>query len=162
MSKPNVQIRNFRTKVIDVTLTNATSANYATGDVLVETQEIDLGGDSNYPPRGTLNTFTLIDKNDIGPQCDVLFLSSNVSIGSADGAVGLSAANSAHLLGRVDTGATWVDLINTKTGNPSAFAPIPFDLSDNKLYVGVVTRAAYNNSGGAANFLILRLGLTIE
>jgi hypothetical protein len=162
MSKPNVQIRNFRTKVLDVTLTNATSANYATGDVLVETQEIDLGGSSSFPTRGTINNFTLIDKNDIGTQCDVLFLSSNVSIGSADGAVSLSAANAAHVLGRVDTGSTYVDLINSKIVTPSAFSPIPFDLSDNKLYVGVVARGAHNNSGGSANFLILRLGLTIE
>jgi len=161
MSRPNTNVANFRTKVIDVTLTNATSANYASGDVLVETQEIDLGGDSS-PTRGTINTFILIDKNDIGAQCDVIFLSSNVSIGSADGAVSLTAANAANVLGRVDTGATFVDLINSKTVNPSAFSPIPFDLSDNKLYVGVVARAAYDNSGGSADFIVLRLGLTIE
>ena len=155
---------NFRTKVVDVTLTNATSANYADGDVLVETQEISLGegGSATRPLRGTINTFTLIDKNDIGPQCDILFLSSNVSIGSADGAVGLSAANAENLLARVDTGETWVDLINTKVVTPSAFTPIPFELSGDSLYVGVVARAAYNNSGGSANFLVLRLGLTIE
>tara|TARA_R100000808_G_scaffold18757_1_gene41025 strand:+ start:18 stop:506 length:489 start_codon:yes stop_codon:yes gene_type:complete len=155
---------NFRTKVVDVTLTNAT-ANYAVGDVLVETQEISLGegGSATRPLRGTINNLMLIDKNDIGPQCDILFLSSNVSIGSADGAVSLSAANSENLLGRVDTGATWVDLINTKVVTPSAFSPIPFELSGDSLYVGVVARAAYDtSSSGTADFLVLRLGLTIE
>ena len=162
MGKANVQVRNFRTKVIDVPLTNATSANYVAGDVFVETQEIDLGGSASFPTRGTINNFTLIDKNDLGKQCDVIFLSSNVSVGSADGAVGLSAANSANVLGIVDTGTGYVDLINSKVVKPSAFAPIHFDLTDNKLYVAVVAREAIDNSGGSANFLVLRLGLTIE
>lgn len=87
-------------KMIDVTLVCDTSI-LADGDVICATAEIpnavaDSGGSA------TLDSVLLIDEDDQGVQVDLVFLRSNVSLGTVNGAPNISDANSRELLGFVE------------------------------------------------------------
>ena len=160
MSKPNVQIRNFRTKVIDITLT-ITNAEAATADVVADFQSFDVNSASEAV-TGTINNMIITDKDDNGIQLDVLFSDKQSApvLGTENDVVAISDADAATIIGRVDSGATWVDLVASKIVVPAAFSPIPFTTANGSLYIGVVNRGAATT--WTASGITLRLGLTIE
>lgn len=158
------KVSNFRTKTIDVDVA-LTEAACAQHDVLSTFQafaiESDLGGAAAI--NGTINYVMVIDKDDKGIQLDILFSDkqSLPVLGVNNGVVAISTADSDTLIGRVDTGATYVDLIASQVVVPAAFSPIPFSTANGSLYVGVVNRGA-ETTWTAALGITLRLGLTIE
>ena len=152
-------IYNFRSVVVDVTPVLSTGA-YAQNDVLFDFTDVDLGQGS--PVRGTINAFTLLDKDDNGNQVSVFVSdSSTASLGTVNSAVTISDADAATILGYVDTGETYEDLIASKIVRPSAFAPIGFNSSTGSIYVGGVLRGAVTPTHTASG-IVIRLYLTIE
>ena len=154
-------ISNFRTAVVDVTLTHANSANFVTGDVIADTQSVIIGP-TTRPARGTINNILVIDGNDVGKDMDIVVLDSDVSLGTEDGAAALSAANAANILSVVNTGETWIDVGSAKIVQVSAFAPIPYNVDDGTIYIGVISRDTAAHSSGSTNALKLRLFISIE
>ena len=161
MSRTSTKVRNFATKVIDVDVA-LTEAEAATADVVSDFQTFDVN-DTSEPAIGTINYIMVIDKDDKGIQLDVLFSDKQSApvLGTNNDVVAISDADTDTLIGRVDSGDTYVDLVASKVVVPSAFTPIPFSTANGTLYVGVVNRGAattWTDAGG----ITLRLGLTIE
>jgi len=157
-------VANFRTKLVDVDVA-LTEAACAQNYVLSNFQSIDVVSDVGAASsiNGTINSIIIIDKDDHGIQLDVLFSDKQTAptLGTNNAAVSISDGDADTLIGRVDSGATYVDLINNKMVVPAPFTPIPFSTANGKLYVGAVNRGASTTWTAAAG-ITLRLGLTIE
>ena len=157
------RITNFITLVLDHTPTCDTSA-YAQHDILFNFEALTLnaGASEARPVRGTINNFALLDKDDNGNQITVFFSdSSSASLGTVNAGVTITDAHAALILGYVDTGATYEDMIGCKIIRPSAFAPIPFVSTDDKIYVGGVLRGSATPTHTASG-ITMRIGVTIE
>ena len=157
------RITNFMTLVLDHTPTCDTNA-YAQNDILFNFEALTLGAGASAarPVRGTINNFALLDKDDNGNQISVFFSdSSAASLGTVNSAVSITDAHAATILGYVDTGATYEDMIGCKVIRPSAFAPIPFVSTDDKIYVGGVLRGSATPTHTASG-ITMRIGVTIE
>ena len=152
-------IYNFRSLIVDVTPTLDTNA-YAQNDVLFNFTAVALG--QGLPVRGSINAFTLLDQDDNGNQISVFVSdSASASLGTINGAVSITDADAATILGYVDTGDTYEDLIASKIIRPSAFSPIGFESSTGSIYVGGVLRGSATPTHTASG-IVLRLYLTIE
>lgn len=95
--------------VFDLTLSLDTAA-YAVGDVLADSQEI-----TNFFPVATtavkIASIVVLDEDDQGGAFDILFLDSNVSIGSENAAISVSDANARKIVGHISVvGADYIDL----------------------------------------------------
>ncbi len=158
MGANSSNVANFRTKVVDVTLT-ITNAEAATADVVADFQSFDVGTGQTI---GTINNMIITDWDDHGIQLDVLFSDKQTApvLGTENDVVAISDADAATIIGRVDTGATYVDLVDSKVVVPAAFSPIAFDTANGSLYIGVVNRGAATT--WTASGITLRLSLTIE
>jgi len=156
-------VANFKTKVIGITLT-PTAAACDTGDVVANFQSFDVVSDVGGASAiiGTINYLILLDKDDKGMQLDVLFSDKQTApvLGAENGPVTIDDDDAATIIGRVDTGATYVDLILSQIVVPSAFTPIPFSTANGSLYIGAVNRGAEQTWSTAG--ITIRLGLTIE
>jgi hypothetical protein len=95
--------------ILDATLSLDTNV-YASGDVLADTQEVA----SAYrvaAGKALLTSVTLNDKDDQGGALDLVFLRSNVTIGTENSAVSISDANADEILGIIQVAAgDWLDL----------------------------------------------------
>ena len=152
-------IYNFRSVAVDFTPTLDTNA-YAQNDILFDLQAAALGQGDRV--KGTINGFTLIDKDDQGNQLTLVISdSSTASLGTVNSAVTISDADAATILGYVDTGETYEDFVNSKLVKPSAFTPIPFSSDNGSIYVGAILRGAATPTHTASGITI-RLHLTIE
>lgn len=101
---PNVPVVGAQSAVLDVTLTLDTSA-YASGDLIAETQEVAnavtfTGG------TAVLQSLTITDEDDQGVALYVVFLKTNVTMGSENSAPSISDANSREILGWVPVATT--------------------------------------------------------
>ena len=155
---------NFRTKVLDWTPTLNTDT-HAAGDVVAAFAYVALneGGSATRPLRGTINYAIVHDAGAVGAQFDILIGDNNaIAMGAAaSAAAAMITASQNMLLGVIDTGATWSAVGSTgKFAKPAAFAPIPFELSGDNLYMGIIARASWNVD--AAADITVRFGLTIE
>ena len=146
--------------MIDVTLT-PTAAACATGDVVADFQSFEVN-DRSKPAIGTINYIILLDKDDKGMQLDILFSDKQTApvLGTENDPVTINDGDAATIIGRVDTGATYVDLILSQIVVPAAFTPIPFSTANGSLYVGAVNRGAVQTWSVAG--ITMRIGLTME
>lgn len=91
-------------RLIDVTPVMDTNA-YASGDVLFDATDVPnistVDGKEAW-----LNSVVVIDTDDQKAAFDLFFLSSNVSVGTANAAPSISDANAAYVLGRVSIATT--------------------------------------------------------
>ena len=102
----------FGHKVIEVTLTLDTDI-YASGDVLADTQVIT----NSIREFGTvtLQSLTILDKDDQGVAMNVIFLRSNTSIGTENLAFAPSDAVMAEVLAIVEVASgDYVDCVNSQ------------------------------------------------
>lgn len=152
-------IYNFRSVAVDFVPTLDTNA-YAQNDILFDLQEAALGQGDRV--KGTINGFTLVDKDDQGSQLTLVFSdSSTASLGTVNTAPSPTDADAATILGYVDTGETYEDLVNSQIVKPAAFTPIPFRTENGSIYIGAILRGAVTPTHTASGFTI-RLHLTIE
>lgn len=133
------KIGNFQTITRKVALALDTS-QYAAGDVLSDTVEIALADVA--PATGRLRIeiveLKVLDKDDQGGLLDVVFLKSNVSLGTKNAAISISAADAAQILGTVEV-TSYKDFVNSQHARPG-FDPINAELDSQRLYVSAVSR----------------------
>ena len=160
----STSIYNFRTKVLDWAPSLNTDT-HAAGDVVAAFEEVALGegGSATRPLRGTINYAIVHDAGAVGAQFDIVISdSSSVAMGGAErAAAAITDAHARTILGVIDTSATFATVGSTgKFAKPAAFSPIPFELSGDSLYMGIIARATWNVD--AADDIMVRFGLTIE
>ena len=151
-------ISNFRTQVIDVTLTHSADT-FSSGDVIAATQAVVLGP-TTRPARGTINNIIAIDCNSTGKQFDIVFLDGDASIGTEGSAASLSVSDSTKVLTVVGSGSDWIDLGNASIAQVSPFAPIPYNSDNSTIYIGAVARESTTHATG--DYLKLRFFISIE
>ena len=99
--------------VFEVTLSLDTNA-YASGDVLADTQAMTACMRVN---QGTavIHSITLLDEDDQAQALDLLFLRTDVTIGTENSAVSVSDANAREIMGVVEVAAAdYVDLVGSQ------------------------------------------------
>lgn len=140
--------------LIEVTPTLDTNA-YASGDVLFDTTAVA----SVFQPNkatGTLWSVVINDKDDQGVALDLVFLRSNVSLGTANAAPSISDANATEVLGIVSVATgDWIDLGGCRVATVKGIN-LPLKSTTTGLWVAAITRGSptYTASG-----LVIKLGI---
>lgn len=132
---------------------------YASGDVLADTQEIhhvvtQKGG------TGIIHSVILLDKDDQAQDLDLVFLRSNVSIGTENAAVSITDTNADEIIGVIEIAAgDYIDLANsqivTKTNVGIGFQA---NVDTQSIYVAAISRGTgtYTASGITIKVVILQ------
>lgn len=146
-------------KVLDLTLTLDTNA-YADNDVLADTQEIS-GAFRAAGGTITLQSITVLDESDQGQALDLVFLDAAVSIGTENGAVGVTDANARSILGRVSIGAgDFYDLVGSRVATLYGIGLVlQAQSTDRSLYVAAISRGTGTY---AAAGIRLKLGVLTD
>ena len=120
-----------------------------TGEVLTNTLEITdilrLAGGT-----GIIHSFKLNDKDDNGIALDVVFLRTNVSLGTKAVAVSITDSNADEILGIISVATgDWVDLVNNQTAFKSNLGIGSKGDSLDDLFVSIIARgsATFTASG---------------
>jgi hypothetical protein len=143
---------------IEVALTLDT-VQYASGDVLAATQEVAGAVQAGRPV--TLNSLALLDKSDQGQALDLLFLRSNVSIGTENAAAAISTAAADEILTKVNVGtADYTDFGSSqfavKGATAAGMGVTMLPDGGSSLYVAAISRGTGTY---AADAITLKLGL---
>lgn len=128
------------TKTVDMTFVLDTNI-YESGDVLSDRvvcpacMRVDNG-------TGVLSGFSLHDEDAQGIECDMVFLSANVALGTINTAPSITDANARNILGIVNVpAASWVDLGAAKVATilnvNLPIKPVP---GTDDIYVALITR----------------------
>lgn len=143
--------------ILEVTLSLDTSA-YADGDVLAATQEIASALRENGA-TGTITSLVVCDKDDQGVALDVVFLQTNVAIGTENAAVSATDAAADEVLGIVEVAAgDYVDLVNAQVAPKHGLnIPVKAASDSTSLFVAAISRGTgtYTASG-----ITLKVGIT--
>jgi len=142
--------------VKEVTLSLSTDA-YADADVLADTQEISDAVRVNAG-TGVILSLVVLDKDDQGVALDVVFLRTNVSLGTENDAVTVTDANADEILGIVEVAASdYVDLANSQLASMTGlYIVVDAAAAATSLYVAAISRGTgtYTASG-----ITLKIGL---
>ena len=160
--QPNGDITVYPTEtsdLLDLTL-SLNTAQYASGNVLADTQEL-TGVMRANGKTARLESLKITDKDDQGQALDVVFFKTNVSLGTENAAVSISDADAVEILGIVQVSAAdFIDLGGVRV----ATVPIsPFLLkaaaNSTSIYVGAISRGTgtYTASGLSMKIGIVRL-----
>ncbi len=142
--------------VLDLTLSLDTSI-YASGDVLADTQELT---NVMRIPGGTaqLESIRVNDKDDQGVAFDIVFLKSNVSLGTENATVSITDANADEILGIVPVAAAdFIDLGGCRVATLSTSNIMLKSASTStSIFVGAISRGTgtYTASG-----ITLKIGI---
>lgn len=143
--------------LVDVTLVCDTS-QYAANDVLVIPQIVtscllENGG------RAILDSVVLLDGDDQGVAMDLVFSQVITTLGTINGAVSISDANAAYILGTLNIATgDYVDLIGSQIATKLNVGMILEGASGaDDIYIGAITRAGTPTYTAAG--LKVRLGL---
>jgi hypothetical protein len=146
-------------EVIDVTLSLDTSA-YASGDVLAATQEVANAVAANGG-KAVLHSVTVLDKDDQGQALDLVFLRTNVSLGTENAAVSITDADAEEILGVVQvTASDFLDFgANRVATMPSVGLVLESGAASTSLYLAAVSKGTgtYSASG-----IVVKLGLAAQ
>lgn len=152
------EVRIGQRTVIEVTLSLDTN-QYADGDVLAATQEI--ANAVRGAGTGVIESVVLLDKDDQGAALDLVFLRSNVAIGTENEAVSISDANADEIVGVIEVAAgDYVDLVGSqivaKNNLGLTFQAVA---SATSLYVAAISRGTgtYTASG-----VTLKIGIVAD
>jgi hypothetical protein len=109
---------------------------------------------------GVIQSVLALDVDDQGEAFDLVFLSSNVALGTENAAVSISDANAAYVVGVVEIGAgDYVDLANSQAAHKENLG-IGFQCAagETSLWVGAVSRGTgtYTASGIKLKISILQ------
>jgi hypothetical protein len=142
--------------VLDLTLSLDTAA-YATGDVLAATQELASAVPSNGG-HALLHSIVVTDKDDQGQAMDIVFMRTNVSLGTENAAVSIADNDADEILGIVPVAAAdFIDLGGVRVATiPGIGLTLEAGASSTSIYVGAISRGAgtYTASG-----VTVRVGL---
>lgn len=142
-------------KVTEVTLTVPTDAQ-DDNDVIAATQVIE---DIARRNGGTilLKSIVVLDKDDQGIEMDLVFLRSNVALGTEDAAVSITDDNAEEIVGIVNVPTSaYADLVNSQVAVVDDINLIMVaDGSSPDLYIAAVTRGTPTYASGE---ILLKLG----
>lgn len=142
--------------LVDVTLVLST-VQYAANDVLVIPQVLSscLLGNGG---RAILDSVVLLDKDDQGVAMDLVFSQVVTTLGTINGAVSISDANAAYILGTLNIATgDYVDLINSKIATKLNVGMILEGASGaDDIYIGAITRGGTPTHTAAG--ITVRLG----
>lgn len=145
--------------LIDVTLSLDT-AQYASGDVLAATQEVANAVATNGA-KCLLHSVVVLDKDDQGQALDLVFLRTNVSLGSENSAVAITDTDAEQVLGIVSIAAgDYNDLgANRVATMPGVGLVLEADAASTSIYLAAVSKGTgtYTASG-----IIVKLGLAAQ
>lgn len=143
-------------EIYEVTLTLDTLI-YASGDVLSDTAEVAKAAAVNGG-RVRLVSAVVIDEDDQGIALDLVFFSTNVSLGTKNAAVSIADADVRNVLGHLVIAAgDYVDLINSRVATRSGLDLVLEAVAGSRsVYVSAVTRGTPTHTAAG---LRLRLGL---
>jgi len=146
-----------KTGYIEVIATLDT-AIYASGDILFDTQVVQ-GALNESLGTGIIHSVTLLDKDDQAGALDLLFLRTNVSIGTENAALNVSDTFADEIIGVVEIVAgDYVDLANSQIVCKTNLG-IGFRGDDmQKIYVAAISRDAktYTANGITLKITILQ------
>lgn len=142
-------------EVVEVTLTLDTLI-YAAGDVLSDSAAV--AGMPVNGGRARLVSLVVIDEDDQGAALDLVFFSTNVSLGAKNAVPSISDADARNTLGHVSVAASdYIDLGGVREATKSGLdLLLEAAAGSRSVYVGSITRGTPTHS---ANGLRLRLGL---
>ncbi len=151
-------LNNFRSKVVDVTWA-APGGAVDLGEVFGAAVAVSIGSGRT---TGTINNAIIIDNDDKGKQLEFWFSDKQTApaFGAASATPTVSTADALTIIGKIDSGATFTDFVNSQVATPAAFSPIAFSTENGGLYVAAILRGA-TTTFGTGN-VVLRLHLTIE
>ena len=143
--------------VVDLTLSLST-VQYSANDVLADRQEL-AGMFREGTGNAEIQSVVVVDKDDQGVAMDLVFLDSDVAIGTENSAVSISDTNAAKVVGIVSvTTANYVDLINSQVATKSDLGIRVQGASDqSSLWVGAITRGGTPTH--TASGIVLRVGV---
>jgi len=143
--------------IIEITLSLDTGGAYADGDVLAATQEIANAVRVNAG-TGILHSIIVLDKDDQAQALDLVFLQTNVGIGTENSAVSVTDSNTEEILGVVEVGSNdYVDLVASQIVTKSNVGIVlEAAAGSTSLYVAAISRGTgtYTASG-----ITLKLGI---
>lgn len=136
-------------EVFDLTLSLDTNA-YADGDVLADRQELASVG-LIAGAGGVIQSVLVLDEDDQAQALDIVFLNSDVTLGTENSAVTISDENARSIVGVVEVGTDdYVDLAGSQIAHKENLG-IGFQCASaaTSLYVGAISRGTgtYTASG---------------
>lgn len=143
--------------VLDLTPTLDTNA-YADGDVLFDTTAVASAFDYAAGVR-KLESVHILDEDDQGIALDLVFLDSNVSLGTFNAAPNISDANARKIIGRVSIATgDYIDLGGARIATKAGIGQLlKAAAASTTLYVAGITRGGTPTYTAAG--LKLKLGL---
>lgn len=146
--------------LLDLVLSTDTVA-YASGDVLADTQEL-TGVMRVNGGTALLQSLVITDADDQGQGMDIVFLKSNVSIGTENAAVSITDANAKEILGIVSVGASdFIDLGGVRVAHVVIPASILLKAGagSTSVYVAAISRGTgtYTAAGLSLKVGIVRM-----
>lgn len=143
--------------VFDLTLSTPAEA-VDDNDVLADTQEI-VNVFMRPHALGLLKSIEVIDQDDQANEMDIVFLDSNVSLGTEDSAVSITDANAAHIIGIINVpAANYIDLIGSQVAFVKNIDLLLKGGASTSLFVGVITRGTPTHT---ASGLKLKIGMDL-
>lgn len=153
------QLRVVAAQAIDVVaLTfSADTSILADGDIIADTQEV-AGAVRLAGGPGLLDSIVLVDKDDQKIAMDLVFLSSNTSLGTENSAPNISDANALNVLGIINIATgDYVDLGGVSVATKRSLnLPIEAATGSTSIYVAAITRGGTPTYTAAG--LVVRLG----
>lgn len=145
-----------RGKYVDVTLGSLETSALADGDVMCSTTEV-TGAFSVNDGTGVIQSIQVLDEDDEGIAFDLVFLSANQSLGTANSAPSISDANARDILGRVRVNASdYIDIGGAKMATLTGIGlGVKSGSGVDDMWVGAIARAAVTYT--AATDLKLRI-----
>jgi len=135
----------------EVSLTLDNNTQYASGDLLADTQEIASVCVGGRPV--ILYSIRLLDKDDQGGELDLLFLESNTDMGTENSAFAPSDASAAAILTSVNI-TSYTDFANsqlaTKNVDDAGMGVLLKPSDGSSLYIAAISRdtKTYTTAGG--------------
>lgn len=145
------------TEILDLTLSLDTNI-YASGDVLAATQEL-AGAVRVVGGTARLDSLVVVDADDQGMAFDVVFLQSNVPLGTENAAPDITDANALKILGIVSVGSShYLDLggVRVATVPIAATINLQAEAASTSVYVAAIARDAPTHTAAG---LTLRIGV---
>ena len=145
------------TAVKEITFSLDTGGAYADGDVLAATQEIATAMRVNAG-TGIIQSVIILDKDDQGENLDVVFLKTNVSLGTENAVVSITDGDADEIQGVVEV-SSYVDLTNSQIATKTNLGiGVQADSGATSLFIGLISRGTgtYTASGVTAKITILQ------
>lgn len=146
--------------VHEITLTVSTTPAHASGDVLADTQKFPNAVTANGGAC-ILESVVALDSSDQGENLQLVFMRSNVSLGTENAAVSISDADAEEIIGIVSVAGTdFADLVGSQLATVRNIElPLKAASGTRDLYIGAISRGTGTYATGEIK---LKIAVTAE